>query len=308
MPVTRSEAMFFTAGLVIGAAAGSNFPVLKEKFGPLLSGASRRGAAFGESYSEMAKKVAEKVEAVQDAMAEMKQAAAELPGMRPGPRRLDSSPLASTPPHVGLIHIVRCRFRRPRRDGSSSLRLNSRRDQDESRRRRDQPRGLRQPRVEPALPMGEYVETGSTPEWPVTRQVESQGQSWTSQSASPVRARSVFKAITCSPSRATRRAASSCTGCSRLPRSPTSRSIPTRAPATPHADLRFCPDSAFAPRGRPDGSRRSSIPAGAPGQGRRTASPAWCTSRRRSCERSRGRCRGPPRDTGSRPGRRGTTA
>lgn len=75
MPVTRSEAMFFTAGLVIGAAAGASFPILKEKFGPLLSGAlAGAGAAFGESYSEMAKKVAEKVEAVQDAMAEMKQA------------------------------------------------------------------------------------------------------------------------------------------------------------------------------------------------------------------------------------------
>jgi hypothetical protein len=76
MPMTRSEAMFFTAGLVIGATAGANFPALKEKFGPLLSGAlAGAGAAFGESYSEMAKKVAEKVEAVQDAMAEMKQTA-----------------------------------------------------------------------------------------------------------------------------------------------------------------------------------------------------------------------------------------
>ena len=39
MPMTRSEAMFFTAGLVIGAAAGANYPLLKEKLGPLLSGA-----------------------------------------------------------------------------------------------------------------------------------------------------------------------------------------------------------------------------------------------------------------------------
>jgi hypothetical protein len=74
MPMTRSEAMFFTAGLVIGATAGANYPLLKEKFGPLLSSAlAGAGAAFGESYAEMAKKVAEKVEAVQDAMAEMKQ-------------------------------------------------------------------------------------------------------------------------------------------------------------------------------------------------------------------------------------------
>lgn len=74
MPMTRSEAMYFTAGLVIGAAAGANFPLLKEKLGPLVSGAlAGAGSAFGESYAEMAKKVAEKVEAVQDAMAEMKQ-------------------------------------------------------------------------------------------------------------------------------------------------------------------------------------------------------------------------------------------
>ena len=42
MPMTRSEAMFFTAGLVIGAAAGANYPLLKEKFGPLLAGAPGR--------------------------------------------------------------------------------------------------------------------------------------------------------------------------------------------------------------------------------------------------------------------------
>ncbi|WP_210420460.1 hypothetical protein [Aquisphaera giovannonii] len=73
--MTRSEALFFAAGVVVGATAGANYPLLKEKLGPLLSGlVAGAGAAFGESYSEMAKKVAEKVEAVQDAMAEMKQA------------------------------------------------------------------------------------------------------------------------------------------------------------------------------------------------------------------------------------------
>jgi hypothetical protein len=81
MPMTRSEAMFFTAGLVIGAAASASFPHLKEKFGPLLSAAlAGAGSAFGETYAEMAKKVAEKVEAVQDAMAEMKQTAANGAG------------------------------------------------------------------------------------------------------------------------------------------------------------------------------------------------------------------------------------
>jgi hypothetical protein len=86
MPVTRSEMMFFTAGLVIGGAAGANFPTLKEKLGPLLSGALAGAAsAFGDSYSEMAKKVAEKVEAVQDAMAEMKQTAAAASGAAEAP-------------------------------------------------------------------------------------------------------------------------------------------------------------------------------------------------------------------------------
>ena len=42
--------------------------------GPVKNGGV--GTAFGESYAEMAKKVAEKVEAVQDAMAEMKQSEA----------------------------------------------------------------------------------------------------------------------------------------------------------------------------------------------------------------------------------------
>lgn len=65
--------MFFTAGVVVGAAASASFPLLKEKLAPLLSAAlAGAGSAFGETYSEMAKKVAEKVEAVQDAMAEMK--------------------------------------------------------------------------------------------------------------------------------------------------------------------------------------------------------------------------------------------
>ena len=81
MPMTRSEAMYFTAGLVIGASAGANYPLLKEKLGPLLASAlAGAGSAFGESYAEAAKKVAEKVEAVQDAMAEMRQAAATASG------------------------------------------------------------------------------------------------------------------------------------------------------------------------------------------------------------------------------------
>jgi len=44
MPVTKSEMMFFAAGAALGAAAGANFPLLKEKFGPILA-AALAGAA-----------------------------------------------------------------------------------------------------------------------------------------------------------------------------------------------------------------------------------------------------------------------
>lgn len=78
MPVTRTEALFFTAGVAVGAAAAANYPWLKKKAGPLIAGV---GTAFGDSYAEAARRVAEKVEAVQDAMAEMRRAA---PGEGPG--------------------------------------------------------------------------------------------------------------------------------------------------------------------------------------------------------------------------------
>jgi len=73
MPVTKSEMMFFAAGAAFGAAAGANFPLLKEKLGPLLAAAwAGASSAVGDSYADLAKHVAEKVEAVQDAMAEIK--------------------------------------------------------------------------------------------------------------------------------------------------------------------------------------------------------------------------------------------
>ena len=36
MPITKSEMMFFAAGVTLGAAAGANLPFLKEKFAPLI--------------------------------------------------------------------------------------------------------------------------------------------------------------------------------------------------------------------------------------------------------------------------------
>ena len=84
MPITRSELAFFAAGVAVGAAARSAMPVIKEKFGPLIAGTmAGASAAFNESYAEVAKRVAEKVETVQDAMAEMKQGAAD-PGTSGG--------------------------------------------------------------------------------------------------------------------------------------------------------------------------------------------------------------------------------
>ena len=77
MPVTKSEMMFFAAGVALSAAAGANLPLLKEKFGPLISAAlAGASSAISDSYADVAKHVAEKVEAVQDAMAEMKHDAA----------------------------------------------------------------------------------------------------------------------------------------------------------------------------------------------------------------------------------------
>jgi hypothetical protein len=76
MPVTRSEMMFFAAGAALGATAGANLPRLKEKFGPIVAAAlAGASSAVSDSYAEVAKHVAEKVEAVQDAMAEMKHSA-----------------------------------------------------------------------------------------------------------------------------------------------------------------------------------------------------------------------------------------
>ena len=39
MPVTKSEMLFFAAGAAFGAAAGANYPFLKEKFGPIIAAA-----------------------------------------------------------------------------------------------------------------------------------------------------------------------------------------------------------------------------------------------------------------------------
>jgi hypothetical protein len=72
MPITRSEVIYFAAGVAVGAAARSAYPQLKDKLGPLLAGA---GAALGDAYTEVAQRVVEKVESVQDAVAEKRRQA-----------------------------------------------------------------------------------------------------------------------------------------------------------------------------------------------------------------------------------------
>ena len=73
MPVTRSELLFLAGGAIAGAAVAKNYDRLKEKVGPWVATA---GDAFGDAYSAAARRVGEKVESIQDAMAEMRQAPA----------------------------------------------------------------------------------------------------------------------------------------------------------------------------------------------------------------------------------------
>jgi hypothetical protein len=73
MPVTRSELLFLAGGALAGAAVAKNFDRLKTKVGPWVETA---GDAFGDAYSAAARRVGEKVEAIQDAMAEMRHAPA----------------------------------------------------------------------------------------------------------------------------------------------------------------------------------------------------------------------------------------
>jgi hypothetical protein len=75
--VTRSEILFFSAGMAAGALAHANYPKLKEALGPLVAGAlNGAGGPLGDRCAEVVRTVAEKIEAVQDAMAEMSQTAA----------------------------------------------------------------------------------------------------------------------------------------------------------------------------------------------------------------------------------------
>jgi hypothetical protein len=72
MPVTKSEMLFFAAGVAVGAAVGANFSRLKEKLGPIFAAAMAGvSSAVNDSYAEVANRVAEKVDAGRDMMAEV---------------------------------------------------------------------------------------------------------------------------------------------------------------------------------------------------------------------------------------------
>jgi len=72
MPVTRSELLFLCGGAVAGALVAKNYDKIKAKAGPLLAAA---GAAAGDAYTAAARRVGERMEAMQDAMAEARHGA-----------------------------------------------------------------------------------------------------------------------------------------------------------------------------------------------------------------------------------------
>jgi hypothetical protein len=71
MPVTRSELLFLCGGAIAGAIAAKNYDKIKAKAGPWLAAA---GGAVGDAYTTAARHVGERIEAMQDAMAESRQA------------------------------------------------------------------------------------------------------------------------------------------------------------------------------------------------------------------------------------------
>ncbi|MGD9647358.1 MAG: hypothetical protein AB7U73_16715 [Pirellulales bacterium] len=67
MPLTRNEVMYLSAGIAIGALAGANFNKLRDALAPVLGAI---GTQLGDQYAGVAQQVAEKVESLQDTLAE----------------------------------------------------------------------------------------------------------------------------------------------------------------------------------------------------------------------------------------------
>jgi hypothetical protein len=91
MPVTRSELFYFCAGAVVGAIGAKNFEKIKSQLGPLLA---KAGEAAADAYADTARRVAEHLESVQDAMAEAKQRPPSADASAPS----DPDPVAAAAP------------------------------------------------------------------------------------------------------------------------------------------------------------------------------------------------------------------
>jgi hypothetical protein len=71
--MTKSEFLYFCAGAVVGAVGARNFEKIKSQLGPVLA---KAGEAAADAYADAARRVAEHLESVQDAVAEAKQGSA----------------------------------------------------------------------------------------------------------------------------------------------------------------------------------------------------------------------------------------
>jgi ElaB/YqjD/DUF883 family membrane-anchored ribosome-binding protein len=80
--------LYFCAGAVIGAVGAKNFEKIKSQVGPLLA---KAGEAAADAYADAARRVAEQLESVQDAMAESKQRTASADASTPS----DPEPVAA---------------------------------------------------------------------------------------------------------------------------------------------------------------------------------------------------------------------
>ncbi len=81
MPITRSEILFLCGGALAGAAVAKNFDQIKSRAKPWVSG---MGDTFGDAYSAAARKAGERVESLQDALAEMRHNRSQAHGSKVG--------------------------------------------------------------------------------------------------------------------------------------------------------------------------------------------------------------------------------
>ncbi|HUY36753.1 MAG TPA: hypothetical protein VMV69_28725 [Pirellulales bacterium] len=70
MPITRSELVYLTTGIAVGALAGANADKVKKSLTDLFALVTEAG---GDAYQAAAQKVAERVESLKDTLAEAKQ-------------------------------------------------------------------------------------------------------------------------------------------------------------------------------------------------------------------------------------------